>query len=207
MKLTKSTLKRLIKEEIENLLDEEDDNWIKGINKAADIAVGAAQDWQLKQTADNIRQKAEDALHALPPTPDEMAAGSMEATDKQRGKDFDAMLADLDEFDRRADQVEFEAWLKIEFQGPETARRHINKQRKIGRIDKVDWRKLRRKFHRAKKGDRPTDPRMLNALKAAAGKLGRDAGEINKAADVATSKGFLPGSSDYEKSMAITTRK
>lgn len=125
MKLTKSTLKRLIKEEIENLLDEEDDNWMK---RSVDAAVGAVRDYE---AAHDLKKAGEEA------------AAEAEFDFESIQDEEDNKLADL----RRQMFVV----LKDKSASHNEKRRTVNKALKDGLFGdpespgaKKEWRRLRR---------------------------------------------------------------
>ena len=170
MKLTKSTLKKLIKEEIENLLDEEGGNW-----------------W------DDDLQTAGEHSAALQAVGDmaSMSAGFSSAD----GRSMDANEMGVSSA---------EDHLGLDVMTPDQARRAINTALKAGEIDKDDWRRLRRKYHRK-------NPRRKSSVnRDALDKMGAKEDPrlpTQTPEEIAKRKGFLPGSPEFKKSVAASTRR
>lgn len=168
MKLTKSTLKRLIKEEIENLVQEE---W--GTDDVFDT--------------DNTSELAGQALSNM----QSMSAGFTSAD----GRSMDANEMGVSSA---------EDHLGLDVMTPGQARRTINAALKAGEIDKDDWRRLRRKYHRK------NPQRKSSVNRDALDKMGAKEDPrfpTGTPEEIAKRKGFLPGSPEFKKSVAASTRR
>ena len=130
MKLTKSTLKRLIKEEISKLLDEKVGNWWD------DDAQKAGETSAAMQAADEMRQMNASFQDA--------GADALDAPETREMKEnLKKIQADVEEYIKRG-----------EFEG---ARKHVNAAWKSGAFGKnpefakAQWRRLRRMVANAKR--------------------------------------------------------
>jgi len=138
MKLTKSTLKRLIKEEIENLLDEEGMGGVFDPANAGDLAKQAAD--EMKQMRASFEDAGADALD--------------DPETREMLENLKKIQADVEEYIKRG-----------EFEG---ARKHVNAAWKSGAFGKnpefakAQWRRLRRMVANAKRkaGRRSRKPAM-----------------------------------------------
>jgi len=165
MKLTKSTLKRLIKEEIENLVQEE---W--GTDDVFDT--------------DNTSELAGQALSHM----QSMSAGLSSAD----GRSMDANTASNEDL------------MGLDVMTPGQARRAINAALKAGEIDKDEWRRLRRKYHRKNR------QKKSSVNRDALDKMGAKEDPrlpTSTPEEIAKRKGFLPGSPEFKKSVAASKRR
>jgi len=134
MKLTKSTLKRLIKEEIESLLDE---NFISGAAKKAGEALGDA-------AASGYGKETDDEMAAVHKSFSDAGADSLDKPEnRELMQNLYKIQADVDEYIKQG-----------EFGG---ARKHVNAAWKSGAFGKnpefakAQWRRLRRMVANAKR--------------------------------------------------------
>jgi hypothetical protein len=192
MKLTKSKLKQIIKEETQKTLNE-----VFGGQAPMTSPDGrsiGADDWEAEhsQTQTPRRSPAPMTSQAPMTSPDGRSIGA---------GDWDA--------EHSQTQAGNEDILGLEAGGMTTGRRRkaINDAFKKGKIDKDEWRRLRRKYHRSRKKG-PTGPTPVN--RAALDKMGAKEDPRFKspsAEELARSKGYLPGSPEWKRSIDISTRK
>lgn len=197
MKLTKSTLKRLIKEEIESLLNE--GNWW---DDAVDAVGGAAA--------------AATAIDAIP-----SGSGYGEETDDEMAAAMKAFSdPGADALDSPENRELFQNLFKVETDVKEyikngefdAGRQHVNAAWKSGafgknpKFAKAQWRRLRRMVANAKRkaGRRSRSSVNRDALD----KMGAKEDPrfpTPTPEEIAKRKGFLPGSPEFKKSVAAST--
>jgi|GEM_PF-6922156 len=196
MKLTKSTLKRLIKEEMQKVLQE--------VTPSARLggAQSDAEDWATKIGADAAKKAARAATRGA----SRARAGAL-----KRSPDSQAPMSTADGRSIGADDWEAEDILGLDDPGmsPGKQRRAINDAFKRGDIDKDEWRRLRRKYHRSRKSQKGTGLPVATRRQRAAGKksmAAKKAADVKAAEERATRKGYLPGSAEWKKAVRVGLR-
>lgn len=153
MKLTKTTLKQIIKEELNKVLKEEDDGPTPG--NIVDAAV-----FEIERATQKAGYQGEFLGDVIAMLKDADASAAQIAKIKAK-YDSTASQALLNVLEDGDDEYGYSGQLKdmiitawassLNALSPGKARQEINRHLKSGQIDKDTWRKLRRKHHRRQK--------------------------------------------------------